>query len=69
MARARTQAQSQFGDEGMVRCLRKFASAHEVLLGWAGYQALHLKRVPANIRQCALVIELNYRPHPDSHRR
>ena len=49
-------------DEGLVKGLRKFVSAHASLLGWAGFQALQLKRVPSNIRQNALLIELNYRP-------
>ncbi|KAH6913613.1 hypothetical protein BKA70DRAFT_1370047 [Coprinopsis sp. MPI-PUGE-AT-0042] len=38
------------------------------LLGWAGFQALQLKRVPANIRQNALLVELSPRSHADSHR-
>ncbi|TFK79474.1 hypothetical protein K466DRAFT_656888, partial [Polyporus arcularius HHB13444] len=30
-------------DEGLVKSLRKFVSAHASLLGWAGFQALQLK--------------------------
>ncbi|OSC97698.1 hypothetical protein PYCCODRAFT_1439925 [Trametes coccinea BRFM310] len=48
-------------DENLVKSLRKFVSAHSTLLGWAGFQALQLKRLPSNIRQNALLIELNYR--------
>ena len=49
-------------DEGLVKGLRRFVSAHATLLGWAGFQALQLKRMPSNIRQNALLIELSYRP-------
>ncbi|RDX56974.1 hypothetical protein OH76DRAFT_1394712 [Lentinus brumalis] len=57
-------------DEGLVKSLRKFVSAHASLLGWAGFQALQLKRLPSNIRQNALLIELSYRPSsPDPLRR
>ncbi|KAL0955031.1 hypothetical protein HGRIS_003951 [Hohenbuehelia grisea] len=60
---------SGYPDENLAKCLRKFTSAHTTLLGWAGFQALQLKRLPANIRQNALLIELNPRNHADSHRR
>jgi hypothetical protein len=56
-------------DENVGRNLRKFTSTHNALLGWAGFQALQLKRIPANVRQSALLIELGYRNHPESHRR
>lgn len=49
-------------DENLVKGLRKFTSMHANLLGWAGFQALQLKRVPANVRQSALLVELSYRP-------
>ncbi|KAF8880807.1 hypothetical protein CPB84DRAFT_1817306 [Gymnopilus junonius] len=49
--------------------LRKFTSTHSALLGWAGFQALQLKRVPANVRQNALLVDLSYRPGVESHRR
>ncbi|KAG6836158.1 hypothetical protein H0H93_010749 [Arthromyces matolae] len=63
-------APSGFGDGELHKCLRKFASAHTSLLGWAGFQALKLKRIPANIRQSALLIELNHtNRYPESHRR
>ena len=55
--------------EDVVKGLRKFTSAHSTLLGWAGFQALQLKRMPSNIRQQALLVELNYRPSSDSLRR
>lgn len=55
--------------EDIVKGLRKFTSAHSTLLGWAGFQALQLKRVPANVRQQALLIELSFRPSSDSLRR
>lgn len=58
-----------YADENIARNLRKFTSAHNALLGWAGFQALQLKRIPANVRQKALLIELSYRDHPESHRR
>ncbi|EDQ98507.1 uncharacterized protein LACBIDRAFT_335899 [Laccaria bicolor S238N-H82] len=60
---------SPAADEHLAKNLRKFASAHTALLGWAGFQALQLKRVPANIRQNALLIDLSYHPHAESHRR
>jgi len=69
VAGAKQQALSTFGDENLAKNLRKFTSAHTALLGWAGFQALQLKRVPANIRQNALLIELDYHNHPESHRR
>lgn len=56
-------------NEDIVKGLRKFTSAHSILLGWAGFQALQLKRVPANVRQQALLIDLNYHPSTDSLRR
>ncbi|KIY69846.1 hypothetical protein CYLTODRAFT_392936 [Cylindrobasidium torrendii FP15055 ss-10] len=45
-------------ESGVTRSLRKFTSAFEPLLGWAGFQALQLKRVPSNIRQQALLLDL-----------
>ncbi|KAG6873478.1 hypothetical protein C0995_015181 [Termitomyces sp. Mi166 len=64
------QSAAGFGDGELQKCLRKFASAHTALLGWAGFQALKLKRLPANIRQNALLIELtHHNRHPESHRR
>jgi hypothetical protein len=47
-------------DENLVKYLRKFTSAHQELLNWVVFQALQLKRVPANVRQQALLIELEY---------
>lgn len=55
--------------DDIVKGLRKFTSAHATLLGWAGFQALQLKRMPANIRQHALLVELRYQPGTDSLRR
>ena len=66
------QKQSAMGagfDEDVVKGLRKFTSAHQTLLSWAGFQAMQLKRMPSNIRQQALLIELNYRSSSDSLRR
>ncbi|KIJ95891.1 hypothetical protein K443DRAFT_682704 [Laccaria amethystina LaAM-08-1] len=60
---------SPAADQHLAKNLRKFASAHTALLGWAGFQALQLKRVPANIRQNALLIDLSYHPHGESQRR
>ncbi|KAF6765815.1 hypothetical protein DFP72DRAFT_207312 [Ephemerocybe angulata] len=62
-------AASGYADEHLAKNLRKFASAHTALLGWAGFQALQLKRVPANVRQSALLVDLSYHDHPESHRR
>jgi hypothetical protein len=53
-------------DENLGKSLRKFTSAHTALLGWAGFQALQLRRVPANVRQNALLIELSYHHHAES---
>ena len=47
-------------DDGLVKGLRKYVSAHSSLLSWAGFQALKLKRMPSNIRHNALLIELDY---------
>ncbi|KAG5645092.1 hypothetical protein DXG03_006906 [Asterophora parasitica] len=64
------QASSAFADENLYKGLRKFLSAHSALLGWAGFQALQLKRIPANVRQNALLIELSYHGrHSESYRR
>jgi len=49
-------------DENLVKNLRKFTSAHAPLMNWAGFQALQVKRVPSNIRQQALLVNLDYRP-------
>lgn len=63
-------ASAGYGDAELQKCLRKFASAHSALLGWAGFQALKLKRLPANIRQNALLIELaHHSRYSESHRR
>jgi len=58
-----------YGDENLARYLRKFTSAHASLLQWSGFQALRLKRLPANVRQQALIVELDYRSNEDSLRR
>ena len=58
-----------YPDENLARNLRKFTSLHSTLLGWAGFQALQLKRMPANIRQHALLIELNRTNNSDPNRR
>ncbi|EIM91613.1 uncharacterized protein STEHIDRAFT_49706 [Stereum hirsutum FP-91666 SS1] len=57
-----------YGDQNLSKMLRKFTSFHQNLLQWCGFQALQLKRLPSNIRQNALLIELTYRPTGDSHR-
>jgi len=57
---------SAYADENLAKYLRKFTSTHSSLLGWAGFQALQLKRLPANIRSNALLIELSYNSHADS---
>jgi len=69
VAASKQQAVSaEYPDENLAKLLRRFASLHTALLGWAGFQALQLKRVPANIRQSALLVELSYRPTSDPHR-
>jgi len=61
MSAAKQQAaQPGYVDENMVKHLRKFTSAHQELLNWVVFQALQLKRVPANVRSQALLVELNY---------
>jgi hypothetical protein len=59
---------TEYPDENIAKLLRRFTSQHTTLLGWAGFQALQLKRVPSNVRQSALLIELTPRPSGDSHR-
>lgn len=44
--------------EDTVKALRKYTSTHTALLGWAGFQALRLKKVPANIRHSILIVNL-----------
>ncbi|CAK5269562.1 unnamed protein product [Mycena citricolor] len=60
---------SGFSGDHITKSLRKFTSSHCALLGWAGFQALQLKRVPANIRKNALLIELEPTSDPDCNRR
>ncbi len=59
---------ADYPDENVAKLLRRFTSQHTALLGWAGFQALQLKRVPSNIRQSALLIELSPRPSSDPNR-
>jgi len=59
----------QYGGDNLAKSLRKFTSAHAALFGWAGFQALQLKRIPANIRQSALLIELAPTSETESHRK
>ena len=67
MSSAKQQPAGGQYDENVVKHLRKFTSAHEELLNWVVFQALQLKRVPANVRQQALIVELDYHPNaPDS---
>ncbi|KLO15262.1 hypothetical protein SCHPADRAFT_272433 [Schizopora paradoxa] len=61
--------QDASAEESMAKALRKFCSGHQNLLSWAVFQALQLRRVPGNIRQYALHVELSYRNHPDASRR
>jgi len=60
---------SDLPDEDLPKYLRKFTSIHADLIGWAVFQALQLKRIPSNIRQYALNVQLSYRSTPDSARR
>lgn len=50
-----------YPDENLAKLLRRFASLHTSLLGWVGFQALQLRRVPANARNNALLVELSMR--------
>ena len=59
---------ADYPDENIAKLLRRFTSQHATLLGWAGFQALQLKRVPSNVRQSALLIELTPRSSSDPHR-
>ncbi|KAH9029346.1 hypothetical protein EDB83DRAFT_2507984 [Lactarius deliciosus] len=59
---------AEYPDENIAKLLRRFTSQHATLLGWAGFQALQLKRVPSNVRQSALLVELTPRPSGDAHR-
>ncbi|KAJ7471384.1 hypothetical protein B0H11DRAFT_2159018 [Mycena galericulata] len=61
--------QSSGGYEIRKEDLTKFTSAHAALLAWAGFQALQLKRIPANLRQNALLVELTPTDNTESHRR
>jgi len=64
------QSSAMHQDDNLAKSIRKFTSAHNSLLTWAGYQALNLKRCPAAARQNALLIELSHRgSHADSSRR
>ncbi|KAF7289651.1 MYND-type domain-containing protein [Mycena chlorophos] len=58
-----------YAGDNIAKSLRKFTSAHATLFGWAGFQALQLKRLPSNIRQNALLIELSPTNNTESHRR
>ncbi|KIY69354.1 hypothetical protein CYLTODRAFT_349672 [Cylindrobasidium torrendii FP15055 ss-10] len=55
--------------EHIVHGLRKFAESYNDLLGWVAFQALQLRRHPANIRQRAFLVELSPRNHSDRARR
>jgi len=63
------QPSAGYGSENVAKSLRKFTSAHATLFGWAGFQALQLKRIPANVRQNALLVELTPTANLESHRR
>ncbi|KAF8904009.1 hypothetical protein CPB85DRAFT_1376996 [Mucidula mucida] len=62
-------AKQVYGESDVARNLRKFTSAYNTLLGWVGFQALQLKRIPSNIRSNALLIELTPRSSSDASRR
>ena len=51
-------------DENIVKSLYTFASAHNALLTWVGYQALQIKRLPANARQNAVLVEVSHQSRP-----
>lgn len=59
---------ADYPEENIAKLLRRFTSQHTTLLGWAGFQALQLKRMPSNVRQSALLIEVSPRPSSDPHR-
>ncbi|KAF5368805.1 hypothetical protein D9757_012282 [Collybiopsis confluens] len=56
-------------DENIAKNLRKFCSTHTALLSWVGFQALQLRRVPSNIRQHVLVIDLVPHSQPEAYRK
>lgn len=62
-------SKQETSDETLAKNLRKFVSAHQTLLSWSVFQALQLRRLPANIRSHALHVEVQYRNHADSARR
>jgi len=66
---AGAKAEQALPDENVVKNLRRFCSSFETLLRWTVFQALNLKRVPANIRQQALHVQLSYRNSEDPARR
>jgi hypothetical protein len=51
-----------------ISLLRRFTPQYTTLLGWAGFQALQFMRVPSNVRQSALLVELAIRPSGDAQR-
>lgn len=64
-----TRTASDIPPPDVAKHLRKFTSAHATILGWAGFQALDLKRMPSNIRKLALGVELSWRGGNDPGRR
>jgi len=62
---AETRAQALTSPESyptpnLAKYMRKFCSHHATLLAWIAYQALELRRMPANIRHKSLLIEIAY---------
>jgi len=65
VARVQHEAQSNKEDypsDQLPKYLRKFCSHHASLLAWVAYQALELRRMPANIRSKSLLIEIEFDP-------
>lgn len=69
LSAAKQHAVSGYSDENVAKYLRKFTSTFTDLLSWAGFQALQLKRCPANVRQQALLVELSFQNSSDPMRR
>ncbi|KAF9065556.1 hypothetical protein BDP27DRAFT_1384512 [Rhodocollybia butyracea] len=60
---------SYASDENIAKNLLKLCSQHTLLLSCVGFQALQLKRLPSNIWQHALVVDLAPRSGAEGHRR
>jgi len=55
-------APADYPTPNLAKYLRKFCSNHATLLAWVAFQALELRRMPANIRHKSVLIEISYCP-------